>query len=436
MASSDGGQRNQSPQWVRYTSLALLYFVQGAPYGFQTACLPLLLRQTGLSFTSLGAMKLLFLPWVCKPLYAPLLERTRSRHWWLLASLSLLASCCLLASLTVGEEQLARLAAVLLLLNLASAAQDVCVDGLALTILLPSELGAGNTIQVVAYKCGAVVSGSLLLWCREVLGWTSMWLVFCLLYVLATAMVAVVLPAHKKEEREEEILPFSWNIILTDLREVLCVPGTPAMVVFVLFYKLAERGESLLPLHLVDKGVPLSSLALWTGAARSLASVLGSALAGYLVSGRGLSPVRILYYSSWARCLPLLVQLCVVHWWGPSPLGQDWSTSDSLLFTTAVASLCASALTAGLLTTSCFTLMMALSRAALPSLQSCHYSLLSTMEVAGKLAFASLSGGLIDTCGLEAVLVLLLLLAVLTPPLIPGRKVEAASDVTDWDKAS
>ena len=113
---------------------------------------------------------------------------------------------------------------------------------------------------------------------------------------------------------------------------MLCVPGTPAMVVFVLFYKLAERGESLLPLHLVDKGVPLSSLVLWTGAsllpgsldrcswlpgyglllpdnyhllpagaARSLASVLGSALAGYLVSGRGLSPVRILYYSSWAR---------------------------------------------------------------------------------------------------------------------------------------
>ena len=52
-----------------------------------------------------------------------------------------------------------------------------------------------------------------------------MWLVFCLLYVLATAMVAVVLPAHKKEEREEEILPFSWNIILTDLREVISRPG-------------------------------------------------------------------------------------------------------------------------------------------------------------------------------------------------------------------
>ena len=41
-----------------------LKFPQGAPYGFQTGCLPLLLRQAGTSFTSLGAMKLLFLPWV------------------------------------------------------------------------------------------------------------------------------------------------------------------------------------------------------------------------------------------------------------------------------------------------------------------------------------------------------------------------------------
>jgi hypothetical protein len=36
---------------VRFGTLGLLYFVQGAPYGFQTACLPLILRQNGLSFT-------------------------------------------------------------------------------------------------------------------------------------------------------------------------------------------------------------------------------------------------------------------------------------------------------------------------------------------------------------------------------------------------
>merc|ERR1719500_881201 len=53
--------------------------------------------------------------------------------------------------------------------------------------------------------------------------------------------------------------------------------------------------------------------------------------------------------------------------------------------------------------------------------QASHYSLLSTMEVAGKLAFASVSGIIIDTFGLQVVLLLLLLLALLTPPLVPEQ---------------
>ena len=30
---------------LRLATLGLLYFVQGAPYGFQTACLPIILRE-------------------------------------------------------------------------------------------------------------------------------------------------------------------------------------------------------------------------------------------------------------------------------------------------------------------------------------------------------------------------------------------------------
>ena len=63
----------------RLSTLCLLYFVQGAPYGFQTSCLPIILREAGMSYTALGAMKMLFLPWVCKPIYAPIIERTKTR---------------------------------------------------------------------------------------------------------------------------------------------------------------------------------------------------------------------------------------------------------------------------------------------------------------------------------------------------------------------
>ena len=136
----DGDPNDQAGQIVRYATLSLLYLVQvetfvskllvaklnlfqGAPYGFQTSCLPLLLRQAGLSFSSLSVMKLLFLPWVCKPLYTPLLERTLSRSTWLIVALATMAMTCLLASLTVNQADVTSLSLVLLLLNFASALQ-------------------------------------------------------------------------------------------------------------------------------------------------------------------------------------------------------------------------------------------------------------------------------------------------------------------------
>ena len=136
----DNNIDDKAGQIVRYATLSFLYLVQvklfvselfvtnknllqGAPYGFQTSCLPLLLRQAGLSFSSLSVMKLLFLPWVCKPLYSPLLERTLSRSTWLIVALATMAMTCLLASLTVNQADVTSLSIVLLLLNFASAAQ-------------------------------------------------------------------------------------------------------------------------------------------------------------------------------------------------------------------------------------------------------------------------------------------------------------------------
>jgi len=431
---------------VRYSLLSLLYCIQGAPYGFQTSCLPLLLRQAGLSFSSLSAMKLLFLPWVCKPLYTPLLERTRSLRWWLVSSLAAMAASCLLAallvgeqdlralslllillnlaSLLVGEQDLRALSLLLILLNLASAAQDVCVDSLALTILLPSELGAGNTIQVVAYKVGAVGTGSLLLWVHQVLGWASMWLVFALLYTSATLLTLLAVPdlqgspgeQEEVEERRKEKLEV--GVVMEDLRKVWRVPHTPSLVTFVLFYKLAERGENLIPLYLVDKQVSLSSLSLWSGLVRSVASVGGSALAGYLLSARSVRPSTVLRWSAWGRVAPLVAQVAVVAAWGAAPVAA--TTLDTVLYALALLSLTLSSLAAGLLTTSCFTLMMEVSRSAPPSLRASHYTLAATMEVAGKLAMAAVSGAATDLLGLRAVLVGLVVLGLATPGLVPG----------------
>lgn len=378
----------------------------------------MILRKSGLSFASLGAMKLLFLPWVCKPIYAPVVETKRSQAWWVVFSMASMCLTCLLAAFT-SEQMLLHLSSVLLILNLASATQDISVDSLAIRILDANELGAGNTIQVVAYKTGSVLVGASLLWIRDLIGWSAMWIIFSLLYLLCILLV-VTLNLVPSQERTREIS--SENLIRDSLKNVFRVKGTRWMVIFVLFYKLCERGEGTLPVYLVDKGVPMGKLGFWTGFVRSAASLGGSTLGGYLLSTLKSSPRSLLIRTAALRCFPITIQLLIINVWGTKPIASsddlDRISFDSFMFYMAIISLCLANFCAGLLTTACFTAMMTLSQSAPDCVQSTHYSMLATMEVLGKLAFASVSGWWIDSWGLDSVFLLFLILSVLTIPLL------------------
>jgi len=374
-----------SSKLVRFSTLALLYFVQGAPYGFQTGCLPLLLRDAGLSFSKLGAMKLLFLPWVFKPLYAPVIERTKSKLWWLVSSMLVLGVTCLLAANT-AETRLGILAAILFLLNLASATQDICVDSLAINILQPAELGAGNTIQVVAYKAGSVFAGASLLWVKDLSSWSVMWLVFASLYFVCIGLVWGLGLIKTEQRRGEDVMPnqSTLNLLRENISSIFKIQGTSCMVCFILFYKLCERGEGALPIYLLDKGVPMSHLAFWTGIVRSAAALSGSSVCGFFLSAKGVSPIKILNVTAKLRCFPILLQFLLIRVWGTDPIQSPDSLSelgvDSVVFYLAITSLCFANFCAGLLTTACFTAMMTLSQSAPDQIQSSHFSLLATME--------------------------------------------------------
>ena len=95
---------------------------------------------------------------------------------------------CILTGIFVQEDHLLPLSFILLLLNLFSSVQDIAVDSLAVNILDESELGAGNTVQVVAYKAGSMLAGSLLLIVREAFGWTTMFLTFGAIYFIANGL--------------------------------------------------------------------------------------------------------------------------------------------------------------------------------------------------------------------------------------------------------
>ena len=70
------------------------------------------------------------------------------------------------------------------------------------------------------------------------------------------------------------------------------------------------------------------------------------------------------------------------------------------------------------MTSSVFTMMMRLSQTAPESMKGTHYTTLATFEVLGKLAFAAISGYLIDTIGLQPLYIVFVLLGFITIPFI------------------
>lgn len=424
-------------KWLRLGTLALLYFVQGAPYGFQTACLPLILRKHGLSFTEIGVMKLLFLPWVCKPLFAPFVEGWRTKNWWLTASMLALGFTCVIAGFTTSPQELASLSFLMFVLNFFSATQDIATDSLAVRVLQPEELGAGNTVQVVAYKAGSVFAGGLLLWIKDVVHWSGMFIIFGSIYFVCVILLNTLGLVHRssahsdaktKSQLKNSDPPIKADEVRTKediLPDLISVNGTVFMISFVLFYKLCERAEQTFSLFMVDKRVPNSTMALWSTIMRT-ASLLGSTHGGYILSKlEPVSPRSVLVKFTFLRAIPICGQWAIIHYWGTGPVEDaDWIfggaallNRDRVLMYSGFACTTLTLFAAGVITTATFALMMRLSQKAPERVKGTHYTTLATFEVLGKLAFASVAGSLIDGFGLEKTFTLFIALAVLCVPL-------------------
>ncbi|KAI1900038.1 hypothetical protein AGOR_G00045890 [Albula goreensis] len=213
--------------------LALLYFVQGMPYGLQSSLLPIYLRTSGLSLTKISLTKALYFPWILKVLWAPLVDRVGTKKRWLVGSMLVLSLTCLASSMLSPATDFTAIAAAMLAMNFLASVQDIAVDGVAVRLLSRrEEVGYGNTVQVVGYKLGSVLAGGGLLAVMD----------------LAGDLDAPPENRTCSEQRKAQAKgPNPWAI----WQDLLAVPSTKWTAIFVLTYKLGEQGAvTMFPLFL------------------------------------------------------------------------------------------------------------------------------------------------------------------------------------------
>jgi predicted MFS family arabinose efflux permease len=146
--------------------LAVLYTAQGIPFGFATEYLPVVLRESGVSYAGIAALGWLQLPWQLKILWAKAADhpvlRPRTRFVIFAMQLGLTATVASFALRPLREAPLLWFGLTFVAAALA-ATQDIFVDAFAVRALRAEERGYGNTAQVAGYRLGMLIGGAALL---------------------------------------------------------------------------------------------------------------------------------------------------------------------------------------------------------------------------------------------------------------------------------
>lgn len=363
----------RAPPPARKIALLLcLYFAQGLPYGFQVTALPLFLRVRGVSLQSLGFVGLLALPWMGKALWAPLVDRYQStrygrRRSWIVPMQAGLCLSSVAGVFAAAAGHLPALLALVFLMNLFAATQDIAVDGLAVDLLGDAELGPGNAAQVVGYKLGMLTSGGLLLWASGAIGWPGL---FAAMAFLTWIVLIVSMSYREPPPTAAHYLPAerrSMKQVLVALLGAVKLPGTLWLLAFIGTYKIGETMlDVMLKPYLVDSGFAPAQLGLWLGTYGMVFSLVGSVVGGWLAARIPL--IRAVGLTAALRVLPLFAV------WG-----LTFAAPPSQLSVVLVT--CAEHFFAGAVTTALFAFMM--SRVD-RRIGATHYTLLASVEVFGK----------------------------------------------------
>ncbi len=139
-----------------------LYLVEGIPYFLVNVVSVTMFKRLGMGNAELAMYtSLLYLPWVIKPLWSPLVDVVRTKRWWILAMQALMWIAFGVLALTVLSYRTAHplLAVVLILFYLAafaSATHDIAADGFYMLALDTHRQSVFVGIRSTFYRIASV----------------------------------------------------------------------------------------------------------------------------------------------------------------------------------------------------------------------------------------------------------------------------------------
>ena len=275
-----------------------LYFAEGIPYVAVMTISLILYKQLGLGNADITFYtSWLYLPWVIKPLWSPLVDLLRTKRWWITAMQLLVGASLGGVAFTIPTDfWLQGTLCFFWLMAFSSATHDIAADGFYMLALDEHDQSVFVGIRSTFYRFANIFGQGVLImiagfmqsrFALDVpLSWSLMFYGTCAMFILLWLWHSSVLPrpADKQQQKAAE----NDKSIISLLKDFLTKFPVRETVIGILFMLLYRMPEGLLvkvsALFLVDSSAN-GGLALTTeeyGLVQGTVGVIGLTIGGIL----------------------------------------------------------------------------------------------------------------------------------------------------------
>ena len=285
-----------------------LYFAEGVPYILINTVSVIIYKNLGIDNAQIAFWtSLLYLPWVLKMLWSPLVELYSTKRNWIVYTQLAMMCCLILGAFSLQLPNFFLISLMIFTIGaFISATHDIAADGFYLLVLnlKKQEFFAG--IRTVFYRLAVIFGSGFLVflagnlqkkWNDIPLSWTFCLGLSALIFGLIFIYHQFILPYPPVEANEPQViseevkitLPF-WEIFISYFRQ----PKIVATLAFILFYRFGEA--MLLKLtspFLLDKveqgglGISTEEVGLVYGTFGIIALIIGGILGGIIIAKYG-----------------------------------------------------------------------------------------------------------------------------------------------------
>lgn len=291
--------------WVWVPSL---YFAQGVPYVVVMTVSVIMYKRMGISNTDIALYtSWLYLPWVIKPLWSPLVDLLRTKRLWIVVTQFIVGAALAMVALTIPVPAFFQYTlAIFWLMAFSSATHDIAADGYYMLALEQHQQAAFVGVRSTFYRLASLTGQGLLVVVAGQIeqrtggdisfAWSVTFGILAALFLLFFIYHKFILPYPNTDK--PTINDGSHGVVQEFFRVFALFFKKKNILVtlaFLLLYRFAEAQlVKLVSPFLLDArekgglGLTTSEVGVVYGTVGIIALTLGGLLGGYVASQKGL----------------------------------------------------------------------------------------------------------------------------------------------------